>query len=99
MTPQDFMLEIISGWRRKFTPDELTMLAEQLKQLIKLSKDQQAANAELVRTLQSEIKRYDKAIDVLQSQLESRADEIEGLKTQNEALQAENRDLLNFRDA
>lgn len=45
MKPEDFMLEIISGWRRKFAPDELTMLAAQLKQLIELSKGQQAANA------------------------------------------------------
>ena len=36
MTSHDYMLELLSGWRRKFTPDELKMLAEQLKQLMEL---------------------------------------------------------------
>ena len=45
MKSEDFMMEIVSGWRRKFTPDELTMLIEQLKQLVELSQKGQSTMA------------------------------------------------------
>ena len=44
MTSHDYMLELLSGWRRKFTADELGMLAEQLKQLVKLAKEDRVGN-------------------------------------------------------
>ena len=71
LTSQGIMVDIVSGWRNKFTPEEITMLMEQIKGLIELSK------SEIDNDFRQSLVRMDARLSILKAAVIRRPNETE----------------------